>query len=361
MNEAPAPNKNGDVFLQKQVMHGALKGMFDLFSTARLDMAINALNRALAADPEAMKALIEYRVPCNEALAKDPTIQVVPLPDQPGYQVGLLGIVNGMLGILGPEAGKKEGFGPVTMLVDNTTGAIMGFRKTLSDWRRRIDALKIRTDADSIEGCWRLKHHIECIEDVADPDIGYKVEHALDRVAEQLDAVWSAPGQEMPDLKLRMREMYENSVAAMKEVIEAVMQELNQKAEAVTFPDVEMDPVTASEILMANAIGNPDIQEIADLTPALIQLLPATPECQEWLQAFGVGSIHSAEDVVPKFRESYARLVEFAKAQGIDVDAVRESARLSREGFLKQNDFLKHLDFPGEAQVPGNQPTEGTP
>jgi hypothetical protein len=66
--------------------------------------AVAVLNRIHAADPTVLMALISHRVPCNGALADDPTVQVGPLPkDAPvrngrEWEVGLLGIVNGLFG-----------------------------------------------------------------------------------------------------------------------------------------------------------------------------------------------------------------------------------------------------------------------
>lgn len=66
--------------------------------------AVKVLNRIHAADPTVLPALIGHRIPCNEALADDPTVQVGPLPkdapvrDGREWEVGLLGIVNGLFG-----------------------------------------------------------------------------------------------------------------------------------------------------------------------------------------------------------------------------------------------------------------------
>lgn len=59
---------------------------------------IHNLNSMVEADSEAIRKLIEYRVPCNESLAIHPTCQVGPLPALPGDFVGMLGVINGMLG-----------------------------------------------------------------------------------------------------------------------------------------------------------------------------------------------------------------------------------------------------------------------
>jgi hypothetical protein len=58
--------------------------------------AVNLLNSALQCDPEAVRALLEHRVPCNNALADHPTIQVGDIDGQ--RRVGILGLLNGIFG-----------------------------------------------------------------------------------------------------------------------------------------------------------------------------------------------------------------------------------------------------------------------
>lgn len=62
-----------------------------------LTHALSVLNRIHALDPTVMPALIGYRVPCNDALAADPTVQVGSSGEK--YEVGLLGILNGLFGV----------------------------------------------------------------------------------------------------------------------------------------------------------------------------------------------------------------------------------------------------------------------
>lgn len=74
--------------------------------TVTLAQVIERLNSMVAADPEAMRALVEHRVPCNEAMADHPTVQVGrrrdpgPYGDRP-FEVGMLGVLNGILGTQG--------------------------------------------------------------------------------------------------------------------------------------------------------------------------------------------------------------------------------------------------------------------
>lgn len=64
-----------------------------------IDTAIEVLNRIHAADPEVLPVLIAQRVKCNEAVAADPTVQVHWHEGYKCWQVGLLGILNGIYGI----------------------------------------------------------------------------------------------------------------------------------------------------------------------------------------------------------------------------------------------------------------------
>jgi hypothetical protein len=58
---------------------------------------IALLNEINELDPSVLPALIEHRVPCNQKLADHPTVQVGKTSD--GYEVGLLGILNGLCGV----------------------------------------------------------------------------------------------------------------------------------------------------------------------------------------------------------------------------------------------------------------------
>ncbi len=63
-----------------------------------VDDAVLLLNSALAADPDAMRTLINTRIPCNQVLAEHPTIQAG--KTETGYDVGMLGVINGLFGAL---------------------------------------------------------------------------------------------------------------------------------------------------------------------------------------------------------------------------------------------------------------------
>ncbi len=73
---------------------------------------VDYLNDALLADHHALAALMQHRVPCNESLAKHPTIQVG--DDGDGYRVGFIGLLNGLVSEL--SGGK---YPQVVMVVDD--------------------------------------------------------------------------------------------------------------------------------------------------------------------------------------------------------------------------------------------------
>ena len=75
--------------------------MLALEETART--VVDKLNEIHQLDPTVLEALIDYRVPCNQALADHPSVQVGKTEN--GYEVGLLGILNGLVGV------KSDGWG----------------------------------------------------------------------------------------------------------------------------------------------------------------------------------------------------------------------------------------------------------
>ena len=58
--------------------------------------ALGVLNDALERDPEAITQLVNLRVPCRKTLGDHPTVQIALYGDE--YRVGILGLLNGMLG-----------------------------------------------------------------------------------------------------------------------------------------------------------------------------------------------------------------------------------------------------------------------
>jgi hypothetical protein len=61
-----------------------------------LDDVVKFLNELLEIDKPAIAALLANRVPCNQALADHPTVQVH--SQHGGYSVGMFGIINGLFG-----------------------------------------------------------------------------------------------------------------------------------------------------------------------------------------------------------------------------------------------------------------------
>lgn len=87
-----------------------------------VDHAIGVLNRIHKADSSVLNALINYRVPCNEELADDPTVQVGKRNPGPGMEVGLLGIINGIFGV------QKDNTGYIAAVADGN-GMLIRFER----------------------------------------------------------------------------------------------------------------------------------------------------------------------------------------------------------------------------------------
>lgn len=59
---------------------------------------LDVLNSAYKADPAAIHCLCANAVPCNQALADHPTVQVYgPWPDPAYYKVGPVGLINAVV------------------------------------------------------------------------------------------------------------------------------------------------------------------------------------------------------------------------------------------------------------------------
>jgi hypothetical protein len=88
--------------------------------TTNTHEVVRILNEALATDVQAISALVAARVPCNEALADHPTIQV---GTHDGVtKVGILGIINGFFGI------GEDGYGAIEANLNQESGLIVEFR-----------------------------------------------------------------------------------------------------------------------------------------------------------------------------------------------------------------------------------------
>jgi len=85
---------------------------------------VDFLNKLLVVDSDTISALFSMRITCNEALANHETVQVRQLG--PGvFQVGMIGILNGLFGI------DEHGWGHV--VADYKNGKIIGFRVLTTD------------------------------------------------------------------------------------------------------------------------------------------------------------------------------------------------------------------------------------
>ncbi|MBP2657890.1 MAG: hypothetical protein H6Q69_922 [Firmicutes bacterium] len=104
-------------------------------SPAIIDHVIEILNQAVKADSDAIARLIICRVPCNETLANHPTIQVGAIINKTSacgkseeglniqrYEVGLLGIINGLFGV------DENDYGFIAAQFED--GELIGFIKT---------------------------------------------------------------------------------------------------------------------------------------------------------------------------------------------------------------------------------------
>lgn len=81
--------------------------------------AIHLLNELLEIDPNAIGALVANRVPCNEGIADHYSVQVE--HRNSGFNVGLLGIINGLFGI------DDDGWGAIACEFD--CGDLLKFRR----------------------------------------------------------------------------------------------------------------------------------------------------------------------------------------------------------------------------------------
>ena len=88
--------------------------------------AIAVLNEINELDPVALLALMQFRAPCNQALANHATVQVGGTGC--GYDVGILGIINGIFGI------SPSGWGRIAAVVvadeDGDITSVTSFVKT---------------------------------------------------------------------------------------------------------------------------------------------------------------------------------------------------------------------------------------
>ncbi|MBM10445.1 MAG: hypothetical protein CMF69_12925 [Magnetovibrio sp.] len=96
-------------------------------------LVVEILNDALERDPEAMTDLINLRADCNAQLATHPTIQVQKYGDV--YRVGVLGILNGVLG--GGPSGDIGAKGTV----NSQTGNFLRIKRFVDLRVERLDVI----------------------------------------------------------------------------------------------------------------------------------------------------------------------------------------------------------------------------
>lgn len=108
----------------------------------RINLAIERLNQAFKADPEAMSFLLLYGVPCNEKLADDPYVPVRVIDEHlrdefAPYYLSPIGLVNGVL--------KALDLPPIAVKLDNREGKgeVLGFiaynADPKSEWQQALD------------------------------------------------------------------------------------------------------------------------------------------------------------------------------------------------------------------------------
>lgn len=90
------------------------------------DHIINQLNEIARTDPTAMEWLIANRITCNEALANHPTVQVLAPPGEKP-KVGMLGIINGIVGAISNE--PLKGYGYIGIILEDD-GSFVKFIRT---------------------------------------------------------------------------------------------------------------------------------------------------------------------------------------------------------------------------------------
>ena len=88
-------------------------------SRVSIQKTVDFLNELLEIDPFAISALFSSRVSCNKELADHPTVQVGSL-GKDSFQVGMIGVLNGLFGI------DKHGWGHISGYYED--GKLVEFR-----------------------------------------------------------------------------------------------------------------------------------------------------------------------------------------------------------------------------------------
>jgi len=77
-----------------------------------IERALTILNEGLRRDPDAMMKLVNARIDCNRDLAHHPALQVGVYQDS--YKIGVLGVINGLLGYSKGGIGAEGDVDPAT-------------------------------------------------------------------------------------------------------------------------------------------------------------------------------------------------------------------------------------------------------
>lgn len=101
--------------------------------TDAIARAVDILNDALARDPEAVTALFNLRVDCNEQLATHPLIQVSLYGGN--RKIGFLGLLNGLLGE------SPSGVIGARGLIDEKTGRMARIQEFVDLRGEKVDYL----------------------------------------------------------------------------------------------------------------------------------------------------------------------------------------------------------------------------
>lgn len=88
------------------------------------DRVTSLMNELLALDPDAVCRIVETRVQCGDRVAGHPHVQVSSDNGNPPYMLGIMGILNGIIG----ADGKRF---VIANLDEN--GRVVGFSHTVKD------------------------------------------------------------------------------------------------------------------------------------------------------------------------------------------------------------------------------------
>lgn len=94
---------------------------------AMADQFINSLNDLIVNDRKAIQDLIQHKVRCSEFLHQHPTMQVGTNVDEGFHTIGMLGIINGLIGVI--ESGDREDWGFISAVLDDQ-GQLEKFERT---------------------------------------------------------------------------------------------------------------------------------------------------------------------------------------------------------------------------------------